>query len=360
MRFNRFIAHGAIAVLSMGSAFAADGAARESKGNDMTEVWICYGNINQLVEEGVDWDFVKDNIDGVKLYSGNVSKAKLETLEELARLQKKHDFQLSIECGGTLGHFPVDENNGRRSGEVEVKLADKIVAAGGRLDYFDMDGPVSRLLRTGRHRFDFGKKFKYEGWDTIEPCVEQMISSMNTTLEKHPGVKFFALTNFPNWGYNGGISYHARYENRQDWGDYLDVLEAMIPMCREAGVCPVGVTVDNPHGYAFGTHFSATLKDPTQVNWLRRVLDLEKYVKSQDLEFNYIVNSESGGETSNEQFCKETLELLDAYQAIGGAPTRYIIQGWYKYPNEVGPETKPYTLSYLAKEVIKRVKGIPN
>ncbi len=42
---------------------------------------------------------------------------------------------------------------------------------------------------------------------------------------------------------------------------------------------------------------------------------------------------------------------------MGGSARRYVFQTWYPHPKEMGPETEPYTMTYLLREAIRRVKG---
>jgi len=327
------------------------------------EVWLCHRNLHELVDEGADWEFVRKHLDGIKVYIGALARGRSHILtdDELTRLVKmlnETGLKLAIECGGPLGHVPVDENNGRKSAEIALRAVRKVHEAGGTVHFLDMDGPVRRLLATGSHRFDFGKRYKWKGFTEIQPCADQLMSFMAVVRQEYPGIQCFALTNFPNWGYKGGLSYHGRYENRQDWGDYFDVVSTIVPRAKAEKLPLVAVTVDNPYDYAIGERPSATLKDPGQVNWMRRIVDLERYVEGQGLDFNLIVNCEAGAKESSERFCKDTLAYLDAYRAAGGSAKRYFVQTWMKYPDRVVPESEPYTLTWLAAEVIKRVKNV--
>ncbi len=319
---------------------------------------MCPNNPALLMGQGAQWNFVKRHLDGLQLYIGWVNKCPPDALKKMVVMLKENNIKLSIECGGTLGHVPVDENNGRESAQKELRAVDKVAAVGGKVDYLNMDGPVSRLLYTGRHRFDFGKRWSWKGLHSIEPCVDQLVIYMETVRAKYPDIRFFTLTNFPNWGFKGGPSYHARHENKQDWGDYFNVISTIIPRAKAAEMPLLAVTVDNPYDYAVGMHSSRHQRDPKQVNWMGRIRELEDYVKSQGLEFNLIINTEAGARGSDERFCRETLQYLDAYRAAGGSPKRYFVQTWMQHPKNVVPETAPHTMTALAKEVIKRVKGV--
>lgn len=72
-----------------------------------------------------------------------------------------------------------------------------------------------------------------------------------------------------------------------------------------------------------------------------------------------IVNSERGGQASDELFYRETLQMVDTYRKAGGRPTRWFVQSWYPYPNQILPETAPHSMTTLVKAVIERVSDRP-
>ena len=53
-----------------------------------------------------------------------------------------------------------------------------------------------------------------------------------------------------------------------------------------------------------------------------------------------------------------TLQYLEYYQAAGGRADEYIAESWYDGPFTLFPETKAGTFSNLARNVIRRIKGI--
>jgi len=53
-----------------------------------------------------------------------------------------------------------------------------------------------------------------------------------------------------------------------------------------------------------------------------------------------------------------TLQYLEFYQAAGGRADEYIAESWYSGPFTFFPETKPGTFTNLARDLIRRIKGI--
>ncbi|MFQ6099265.1 MAG: hypothetical protein ACE5O2_16155 [Armatimonadota bacterium] len=330
------------------SAVAGCAAWAQQSPLQVPEVWMCHGRPWELAKPDAKWEFVRANLDGIKLYIDALRRAPQERLQALADVLKRADIKVAVECGGTLGFAPLDDTNGEKSAEIELAKLKRWTDAGGQLHYLDLDGPVRRLLYPPGNR---------QGFASIERCIKELVDYTKAVRAVYPRIEFFALTNFPNWGYKGDVSYHARGPKRQDWGDYYDVITTIIRLTREADVPIKGLTCDNPYEYAVGEHRSVMLGDPREVDWLGRIRDLEKYVEGEGLEFNLICNSEAGGQESAQAFYERTLRYLDTYLAAGGTPKRYIIQTWYPHPREVLPETEPHTMTALVKEVIQRLRA---
>jgi len=309
------------------------------------EVWMCYRDPMGLFDEGADAEFVRKHVSGIKLYIGTVRKAPADKLAALVKNLKAHHIPLAVECGGTLGFVKLDDSNGVQSARRELRAFDRVYRAGGKIDYLDLDGPVRRLLYPPR-----GK-----GFESVGRCAAALMDCLRTHSKAHPGMKFWLLTNFPNWGYRGDVSYHARGPKRQDWGDYDTVIRTVLDHAKEAGIRFAGVTVDNPYEYAVGEHRSAKLPDPKKVDWIKRIRAYEDFAKSRGLEFNFIANSEVGGKASASQFRERTLKMIDAYVAAGGKPTRYIIQSWYPHPTRLVPETDEESMTSLVKAAILKL-----
>lgn len=313
------------------------------------EVWLCTASAEELLKQA-EWPTVLRGITGIKLYVGLLYENKPGVLQRLVKMVKAHRLKVAVELGCCLDFGPMDETNGDWSARSELGAIDHWYAAGGKVDYLDLDGPVRRLLFPDNRKD--GKCFV-----SMEAAADQVVRSVRAFHKAHPEMRFWHLTNFPNWGYLGDVSYHARGPKRQDYGEYDDAHRMVASKLRAAGIPLAGVTIDNPYDYLIGEHFSVNLKPATSVNWLKRVRAYEDRCRSEGLEVNLIVNSERGGDTSDALFATETLAMVDTYMKAGGRPTRWIVQGWYACPKAIVPETDPTTLTGLVKAVIERVRG---
>jgi creatinine amidohydrolase len=324
-------------------------AATFSKAACAAEVWLCAGErIAELMRPGAEWQFVKQHLSGIKLYVDQLNRATPEQLAALARFLEEHRYQVAVELGGCLDFAPMDDTAGEWSGEHELAKLAKFYAAGGRVDFLDIDGPIRRLMHPeGRQD---GRRF-----DSVEAAADELVDALRLHRRAHPKTRFWLLTNFPNWGWRGEVSYHARGPERQDYGDYDRVVRLVLRKLAAAEIVPEGVTVDNPYDYLVGGHRSVNLKDPTSVDWLQRVRAYEDFASAQGLAFNLIANSERGGLESDERFFRETLQMVEVYHKAGGRPTRWFVQSWYPHPKQMTPEDAPHSMTALAKAVIDRV-----
>jgi hypothetical protein len=322
------------------------------------EVWLCAGDrIADLLRPDAQWPLVSEHLTGIKFYVGQFSKNRRRTgqpgaekLRQYARLVRAHDLQVAVELGGCLEFSPLDDSAGEWSARRELAALQNFYAVGGRVDFLDIDGPIRRLMHPMKRKD--GKRF-----ESIDKAADELVDALRIHHEAHPETRYWLLSNFPNWGWRGDVSYHARGPHRQDYGDYDQVVRVVLGKLKAAGVTLDGVTVDNPYGYLTGTHRSVNLTDPTSVDWLGRVRSYEDFARENGLTFNLIVNSERGGQESDELFYQETLQMVDVYLRAGGKPTRWFVQSWYPYPKQMTPESAPHSMTALVSAVIQRVRS---
>ena len=51
-----------------------------------------------------------------------------------------------------------------------------------------------------------------------------------------------------------------------------------------------------------------------------------------------------------------SVEWLPRLRAAGGRPDGWIFQTWYKFPEKAAPEEQPFTMTWLAKEAIRKLR----
>lgn len=341
-----------------------------STGNAQTEassdpqVWMCHHEPWELGADPEAWAGVAKGCDVITLYIDRVAKADLQDLRRFAEVVRRHDIEVAIECAGLCDWRA---SFGDRAAEMSFRdefrkvkrFLDPITegGAGGRIDYLQIDGPFRRMLyqRSGR-------RMERTEYQTVESAGRELVEVLRLWRDAVPGIEFYLLTNFPNWGYRGGPGYHGwsyTGQGTQGWGDYAEILAKAVAATKEGGIPLKGITVDNPYDYAIGEHRSNQPDVTEDMDWLARIRRLEDDVKAHGLRFGLIFNSQRAGDKetgSDELYENETLEFLDLYCKSGGRPDNVIVQSWYHYPLRVIPETAPGTMTHLVGLVIERVR----
>ncbi len=371
----------ALLALLLGSMGCLPGRAAEAK---RPEVWLTHYHPERLVSEHLEWDFVRRHLYAMEFYLNAV--AYLTPRDELAVCLKElraSGIKVAVECG----HFdwrPLDldfsKSNprgisekpreklkpgvGAETAKDEIAKLTNLQAAYGPPDYLVLDGPIRRLAHPQGHGHNFKPDSDVKGFERPEEVAAEIAGYMRTWQAKYPKVQFILLTNFPNWGWKGGMAYWGSGPEGQFFGDYYVWLKGVLHYLEAQGLTPAGIRADSPYEHTkgtyniYGTPWPVPIKDPATIDWMARLLDLERFVHRQHLRFGLIVNSDKGGNTSSEAFCRRSLAYLDWYLASGGKADRYIVQSWYKYPDKEGPETEPYTMAWLVKQFIAKLQPV--
>ena len=249
---------------------------------------------------------------------------------------------------------PLDDTVGERAAANEMQRIKTCEQMGGSLAFVDVDDPLRNLIHP-HWPASFG------GGLSPDDAVREVVDYMLAVQRERPAVGFFIIVNFPLWGWRGQPS----YVGNEFLGDYYPLVEKLIAQSRERKAPLRGWTVDFPHDYATGelraTWLAGPPWDPSSVDWLGRILELEQLVKKSGLDFNLVINDGATGVKSQAELNRATLDMLDRYQKRGGHPHRYIVQSWFAHPTaaEVLPETNPDSLAGLVRAVIERVKPQP-
>ena len=121
---------------------------------------------------------------------------------------------------------------------------------------------------------------------SYEEAADEILYSMAEWRKVYPEIKFILGCNFPNWGWKGEQDYHMRQADSMNWGDYWDVVQIVMNKVQSTETAFSGLIVDFPYNYAVGEKYSPTPgNDPTAIDWIARILELEEYVKGLGMEF---------------------------------------------------------------------------
>lgn len=324
----------------------------------LPEIWMCGSNPWELGFSD-DWHTLQTHLDVMKLYIGQVAAASDIELKGMVDKLKSRNIAIAVETGGILEWFShLGDRTAEFSFEDELpalrRLTDPVGSggAGGTISFLEMDGPIRRVLYPGNqvppgHPHD------------LASGIRELLEAIRLWKNYYPGVQVNLITNFPNWGWNGGPGYfHFDFAAReQGYGDYLQVFMQIMEAALDAGVKIDGITIDNPFDYAKGTALTNQPGTIAGIDWFRRILELENIAENYGLKVGVIFNSENAGERmGNEAYFHETLQYIDEYLDCGGSPDVFLIQSWYRYPDTWLPEDLPRSMTNLAREAARKVK----
>jgi hypothetical protein len=331
------------------------------------KVGVNHADIIDIARDTCDYRFLISNIDFLAFYINKIKdEYSMEDMQKLAGIVEKHDMEVIVELGGVLGPgwgSLTDIDNGKESALVEINNSKKWISAGGKIDYVIFDGPVRRLLYGNIQKniqdnsgvLVSGHFNTNRGPFSYEEAANEILYSMKEWREVYPEIKFILGCNFPNWGWKGQQDYHKRQADGMNWGDYWEVVQVLMSRMQSSDTSFSGMIIDWPYNYAIGEKYSPTRgNDPSTIDWIARILELEAYIKGLGMDFYLYTNTEE--QESNALYSEGTMNYVDLYRQRGGAPDGWNVQSWYQVPTSFGPEDQQYSMSWLTNEVMKKLK----
>ncbi len=297
-----------------------------------------------LFDNEDEWSSILRNIDVFSFCMAAVQQNEGDFITRMVPLLKKYNVSIAIE-GGALGQTKNADhgclpNDGEIIAKREIEKIQKIYDVGGKVNYYSMDGPIRRTI---------GGYFKDNcGW-TLDQSVANLILYMKTFHAVHPETKFGIIVNFPNWPYKGTVSYAGKKE--PEVIEYDRVLDEIVEQLNASGEKIYYVHADNPYDYAIEDVWTNKEVKEKKIDWVKRILDLEKQVKKHDLKFGLIYNSMRGGNTSDQLFANDTKKYVKLYAERGGKVDDAIIESWFSYPKNITPKEKPHSFLNLVSKI---------
>jgi hypothetical protein len=318
---------------------------------------------------GIDssgYNLLVNNLGFIAFYINSInSEYSMQDMKKLASIINRRGIPVIFEIGGVLGPGwgkLTDKDNGKESAQVEIQNSRNWVKAGGRIDYVIFDGPVRRLLfgdATGNMQANKGVLVSgyfntTRGPFSYQEAADEILISMKEWRAVYPQVKFILGCNFPNWGWKGKQEYHKRGPDGMFFGDYWDVIQLVMSKVQTSQTRFSGLIVDFPYNYAIGVRPSPIQgNNPSAVDWIARIRELEDYVKEHGLDFYLYTNTEE--QLSEQVYSEGTLSYVDLYRQRGGHPNGWLVQSWYPVPARFGPDEQRYSMSWLVNEVYKKL-----
>jgi hypothetical protein len=224
---------------------------------------------------------------------------------------------------------------------------------GGSVDYLALDDPIARVIQYGDYVSD-GYNCGYNTSDSIQEVIDYLKGIHSVS----PGMKIGLNYNFPNRRYEGiGPYWGPSWLPFYNITDYKNVTDELFAMVASEGERIDFIHVDSGYDFSMGTaSIPYTDFDPRSVDWMKRIVDLERQVKSYHARFGILVNGD-GMFQSNYLFKNSSLAYLNAYEAKGGSPDDFILESYGSYPDKLLPDTVSNTFMNTAAGVINWAKG---
>lgn len=328
---------------------------REVKGQGSAEsrIAMCFGKPFVLADT-TQWSEVLAGLDILKIYIGDIdTRIDPQTARTFVSALLAHDVKIAVELGGLLDWHA---SKGAQSAEASFQqefasvrpLIDliKSIDPARSIDMLDMDGPIRRML--------FPDNVK-SGYHTLESAVRELSEVVQLWRDSIPGIEINLLTNFPNWAWGTTPSYFAIDGEANGYGHYEDVLDAVQAEGQRSGLAFDALTVDNPYDYATGRAASNQTALIAGVDWMQRLVELDARAKAMGMKVNMIFNTNGGRNAQG--YSEQTLALIDLYHQRVGKPDGYWVQSWYQLPGDWLPESTPYTMTHLTREVMRKLGG---
>ena len=410
MKARLLVTEGFVCLLMIVISLKTDG-----QGNPLrpaTISWGGYSNQKQLIGADNQWEFVQKYMDAYLMhgaywekntgYDGvRYTQAQVDSaLEALGKALKKYGKYATLETG--FGENDKDYNpDDSRKREAATRAKSDIeclkhFASFGvnvsklRVDWFPMSAaatystkfntlsPRDLLLRvTGANEY-WGE---VKGVDPNNANWREYIRLMN---DAYPNIEFAidqAPCNFYKAPYDSsirklvpwqglGFGYNGlkAIQNRQVLNaegkpaefhlDFADVMMSIAMMTRRLGMNYYGFEGDTPYSYVTDN------KGRMGKELMPFLLAIEQMGHKYGFHNGKIINDNVPVDDKVDQdawdlkFHDRSLQYLETYQAAGGRADQYIFESWYHGPYTLFPETKLGTFSNLAKDAIRRVRGI--
>ncbi|VGO13649.1 hypothetical protein PDESU_02206 [Pontiella desulfatans] len=277
--------------------------------------------IHQLDE----WSAVLENISHFKFYSTPVvwlnkrEPALLsQSVANLAAMGK--DF--AVEVGIRKGHESTEEG-----------ILDPITAAGGTVDFIITDNVFVKS------QFKASTTNIYN-W-TYEDAVTNYATYVAGIKENYPDLKVGILEAAFRFHWEDQAIFPAE-DPSKDYGDLKTILVDVIAACDA-----LGTKID-----IFQPEYSYERIVNTENGWAK-LQAMEAFCEQQGLEFYFLFNDHTGGNTSDQLFHENVMNCLREVKANGLTPALGTVQSWYDHPVAILPEDQPYTFMYLANAFIR-------
>jgi hypothetical protein len=309
------------------------------------------------------WSTVLAKTQVLKLYinilgeegSTGVPKLSDAELRQLIQFVQGHHLKIAFEIGGLRTSAKIcGDMAGETEAANELALLKRWLGLGGNIDYLTTDHAVMKNLR-GVGYSGAGQNPDRACKMTFRQLVDELADYFQVVHKAIPNAKLGVIESLGFFQIRGsdGMLYKQTDPRLPEWRftDYVDdVVQAMKAR---------GLELDHFHidfgynGASFDGRASRSLN-------FGRILAVEAYVASKGIKSGVIFNASYDKrvknpvpEVANREASEETLRFFNGYVASGGKADNLVIQTWQPYPDRTGPESEPFTVLSVARDILQ-------
>ena len=279
-------------------------------------------------------------------------------LRQLVQFMRSHGLKIAFEVGGLRTSAAVcGDSAGELRAKRELALLKRWLSAGGSIDYLTTDHAVMKNLR--------GVSYRGPGQDPNRACkmsVQELTEELGDYFQMiHKELPNARLGVIESLGFFQ-VQAHGKLYRQTDrrlpvwkFEEYFDDLLAA--MKRRA------LELDHFHidfgfeGAAYDGKSDGTLD-------VGRIVAVEAYVKSRGVRSGVIFNATYDRRNTNPQpdivnreVYERTLAFFKRYISAERNADHRVLQTWQPYPDRTGPETEPFTVLNIARDIINLELG---
>lgn len=268
----------------------------------------------------------------LKLYIEAINRFSIDDIRAIVEFTNKNDLEIAVEVGGIRMKIGQVANTqiGVKSAEYEMKSLNKLINAGGKINYISTDHSMASYL-TGRK--DDLDEF------THEEIMEQMMEYFKYIQERITGIKVGTIESLGYFWVSGNRQYQATDKslNRLDFESFMDTYASVAERH--------GVVLDHFH-IDFGMH------DVQYDKGYGRIYAVESYLKSKNISLGFIAANafhdgrkipQTNLDGATKSAAENTVKYFEGYMKNGGKSDYLILQRWQPYPLLLGREKNPYS-----------------
>ena len=320
-----------------------------------TKFWIVNQPGNSLSKESrfciaefSKWEQLFNKTYGALFYRNSLNSATIPELNALIQAKNNFNFKLGIETSGFQNVSATEINQlGERSYESEMRALTNLTLSKGKIDYVFFDGPIRNAM------FPNGAASPRM---TLSEASRELVDLMLLYRNYNPEIKFFLISNFSNWGWDGIPARNTNGIGSMGYGDYKEVLDSVLQLADKKGVRFDGVSLDFSYEAYLNEGSSDQIDVVKSIDYGNRLKQIYDYIRSNGYTVSISLNNNRGGNANSNIFRVEMLNYLEELLLNGMTPNHILHQTWNPYPDFFFFFSQKNTFTNMGLELVKKYK----